>query len=238
MNTFVSRYGAPLLLLSDGGSNFESKLFKEMCSILQIVKVKTSVMRPQANGVTERFNRTLATMLTMYCIKDQKDWDLYLPQVMMAYRASVHASTGLTPNKMVLGREILLPMAAIVGQPIVEKDKTVDEYLQNLKDKLQQVHELARKNLKKNATYSKRVLQPGQAVWLYEPSKKPGICAKLAPRWKGPFLILQCLDDLTYLVKRKLYIPAKVYHVDRLMEYRGNSTPKWFTRALQSHKAY
>ena len=247
VNTFVSRFGAPLLLLSDGGSNFESKLFKEMCSILQIEKVKTSVMRPQANGVTERFNRTLATMLTMNCIKDQKDWDLYLPQVMMAYRASVHASTGLTPNKMVLGREILLPMAAIVGQPMVEKDKTVDEYLQNLKDKLQQVHELARKNLKKNATYSKkhydlksakRVLQPGQAVWLYEPSKKPGICAKLAPRWKGPFLILQRLDDLTYLVKRKLNIPAKVYHVDRLMEYRGNSTPKWFTRALQSHKAY
>ena len=247
VNTFVSRFGAPLLLLSDGGSNFESKLFKEMCSILQIEKVKTSVMRPQAYGVTERFNRTLATMLTMYCIKDQKDWDLYLPQVMMAYRASVHASTGLTPNKMVLGREILLPMAAIVGQPMVEKDKTVDEYLQNLKDKLQQVHELARKNLKKNATYSKkhydlksakRVLQPGQAVWLYEPSKKPGICAKLAPRWKGPFLILQRLDDLTYLVKRKLNIPAKVYHVDRLMEYRGNSTPKWFTRALQSHKAY
>lgn len=183
----------------------------------------------------------------MYCIRDQKDWDLYLPQVMMAYRASVHSSTGLTPNRMVFGREIMLPMAALVGQPKEENPVTMDKYVENLQEKLQQAHELARKNLKKNAVYrkkqydlksSKRILQPGQAVWLYEPSKKPGICPKLAPRWKGPFLILQRLDDLTYLVKRKLNTPAKVYHIDRLMVYRSNATPKWFTSALKVHKSY
>lgn len=85
-------------------------------------------MRPQANGVTERFNRTLATMLTMYCIQDQKDWDLYLPPVMMAYRSSVHSSTGQSPNKMVYGHEIMLPMAAVVGQPKGENSATVDDY--------------------------------------------------------------------------------------------------------------
>ena len=108
VNNFITRYGVPLLLLSDGSTNFDSKLFREVCKFLQIEKVKTSVMRPQANGVTERFNRTLATMLTMYCTQDQKDWDLYLPQVMMAYRSSVHSSTGQSPNKMVYGREIML----------------------------------------------------------------------------------------------------------------------------------
>ena len=117
VNNFVTRFGVPLLLLSDGGTNCDSKLFGEVCKLLQIEKVKTSVMRPQANGVTERFNRTLSTTLTMYCIHDQKDWDLYLPQVMMAYKSSVHSSTGQTPNKMVYGREIILPMAAVIDKP-------------------------------------------------------------------------------------------------------------------------
>ena len=148
VNNFITRYGVPLLLLSDGSTNFDSKLFREVCKFLQIEKVKTSVMRPQANGVTERFNRTLATMLTMYCTQDQKDWDLYLPQVMMAYRSSVHSSTGQSPNKMVYGREIMLPMAAVIGQPKGENPGTVEDYVKNLQVKLQQVHQLARTNLK------------------------------------------------------------------------------------------
>ena len=53
VNNFVTRFGVPLLLLSDGGTNFDSKLFREVCKFLRIEKVKTSVMRPQANGVTE-----------------------------------------------------------------------------------------------------------------------------------------------------------------------------------------
>ena len=92
VNNFITRYGVPLLLLSDGSTNFDSKPFREVCKFLQIEKVQTSVMRPQTNGVTERLNCTLATMLTMYCIQDQKDWDLYLPQVMMPYRSYVHSS--------------------------------------------------------------------------------------------------------------------------------------------------
>ena len=199
VNNFVTRFGVPLLLLSDGGTNFDSKLFREVCKYLQIEKVQTSVMRPQANGVTERFNRTLATMLTMYCIQDQKDRDLYLPQVMMAYRSSVHSSTGQSPNKMVYGHEIMLPMAAVVGQSKGENSATVDDYVENLQEKLQQAHQLARTNLKKTATYrkkhydiksSKRVLKLGQTVWLFEPSKRPVVCAKLPPKWKGPALIL------------------------------------------------
>ena len=104
VNNFITRYDVPLLLLSDCSTNFDSKLFCEVCKFLQIEKVKTSVMRPQVNEVSEKFNHTLSTMLTTYCIQDQKDLDLYLPQVIMAYRSSVHSSTGQSPNKMVYGQ--------------------------------------------------------------------------------------------------------------------------------------
>jgi hypothetical protein len=38
----------------------------------------------------------------------------------MAYRSSKHASTKVTPNKMMLGREITLPVQAFISEP--EKD--------------------------------------------------------------------------------------------------------------------
>ena len=82
------------------------------------------------------------------------------------------------------------------------------------------------------------MLASGQAVWLYEPSKRPGVCAKLTPKWKGSALVLQNLGDLAYLVKMKLNTLAKIYHIDRLRAYQGNTPPKWFAKALKKLKNY
>ena len=69
----------------------------------------------------------------------------------------------------------MLPMAAVIGRPKGENPGTVEDYVKNLQVKLQQVHQLARTNLKKTANYRKkhydikslkRVLASGQAVWL------------------------------------------------------------------------
>ena len=114
---FVSRFGTPLQLHSNQDTNFQSKIFQELCDLLHIKKTKTTSMHPQANGTVERFNRILTAMLSMYCKKNQHSWDEYLQQVLMAYRSSVNASTGFTPNMMTLGREITLPMKAVIGIP-------------------------------------------------------------------------------------------------------------------------
>jgi transposase InsO family protein len=116
VNEFVCRYGTPLQILTDQGTNFESQLFKEMCIFLHIDKVRTSTNHPQANGGVEQFNRTLAQMLTMYC-QNKQSWDEYLPQVMMAYRSAMHSTTHYSPNKMLFGREIMLPLEVMVGHP-------------------------------------------------------------------------------------------------------------------------
>ena len=102
----VRRFGTPLQIHRDRGTDFTSHAFREMCDFLKIDKTQTPVMRPQSNGNIERFNRTLQIMSTAFCEQDQRKWDKYLPQVMMAYRSSVHATTQQTPNKMILGGDI------------------------------------------------------------------------------------------------------------------------------------
>ena len=109
VDEFICRYGVPLQIHNDQGSNFESNLFRHLCKLLDIYKTRTTAYHPQSDGLVKRFNRTLESMLNMYCKDDQTDWDIHLPFVLMAYRASEQETTGATPNSLTFGREVNLP---------------------------------------------------------------------------------------------------------------------------------
>ena len=59
VNGFICRFGVPEQLHSDQGRNFESKVIKNVCDLLQIRKTRMSPYHPQSDGLVERFNRTL-----------------------------------------------------------------------------------------------------------------------------------------------------------------------------------
>jgi hypothetical protein len=60
--------------------------------------------------MVERNIKTIKGMLIAFVNKSQRNWDSYLSLLMMAYRSSVHESTGKSPCAMMLGREITLPV--------------------------------------------------------------------------------------------------------------------------------
>lgn len=63
---WLCRSGAPRSIHSDQRISFESTLFKELCQLLNIHKTRTSRRYPQSDGLTERFNRTLLSMLSLF----------------------------------------------------------------------------------------------------------------------------------------------------------------------------
>ena len=69
-----------------------------MCIILGIHKTRTTPSRPQSDGMIEKFNSTLETMLSAFVRENQRDWDDYVYLLMMAYRSSEHESIGTSPN--------------------------------------------------------------------------------------------------------------------------------------------
>ena len=83
---FVCLFGAPTYLHTDQGKNFDSKLIKEMCRLLGITKTRTTAYHPQSDGLVERMNRTLLSMLGTLPDGDEDSWDLMLPMVMLPYR--------------------------------------------------------------------------------------------------------------------------------------------------------
>src|SRR5207244_7486244 len=115
-----SRFGIPAQILSDKGGEFESTLFRELCTLLDIDKLRTSSYKPSTNANVERFHRTLNSMLVKTISTNQKDWDDRLPLVMAAYRASKHEATGFSPNFLLLGRETRATLDLVYGAPVSE----------------------------------------------------------------------------------------------------------------------
>ena len=69
----IARFGVLRIIHSDQGRQFESELFHEMCKILQIEKTRTTLYHPHSDGMVERFNKTLATILSMYVEENHSD---------------------------------------------------------------------------------------------------------------------------------------------------------------------
>ncbi|GBM00130.1 Retrovirus-related Pol polyprotein from transposon 412 [Araneus ventricosus] len=79
VRAWISRYGVPMILHSDQGTNFNSALFTELCKLLGILKTLTTALHPESDGMVERFNRTILNHLSLFVSKNQTDWDTHLP---------------------------------------------------------------------------------------------------------------------------------------------------------------
>ena len=58
------RFGCPLQIVTDRGSENVNKIVKETLEILKIDHILTSVSHPQSNAKVERFHRTLHDILS------------------------------------------------------------------------------------------------------------------------------------------------------------------------------
>jgi transposase InsO family protein len=107
-------YRAPLVILTDNGSNFASKFFGDITNMLGVKHVYTSAYRPSTNGQVERFNSTLADTLVVLTNK-KRDWDEEIGLACHAYNTTVHSSTGYAPCELSCTRKI--SVAAWTSQP-------------------------------------------------------------------------------------------------------------------------
>ncbi len=139
---WVAHFGAPSQVHTDQGLNFDGKLFKSLCNLLEITKTCTTPYRPSSNGQVERYNRTLAQFIRCFLEGKQRDWDTYVPALGMIIRATVNRDTGFTPNMMVLGREVNMPLDIFFGVSSSNlKVSNPPEYVRRLLSTLRETQE-------------------------------------------------------------------------------------------------
>ena len=76
VDEFVARFGCPLQVHTDQGTNFTSDLFHSVCALLQVSKTRTTPYHPSSNGQVERMNHSVLQVVSSFLQKEQSDWDI------------------------------------------------------------------------------------------------------------------------------------------------------------------
>ncbi|GFV46358.1 transposon Tf2-6 polyprotein [Trichonephila clavipes] len=230
LEEIVLRHGAPRVIITDRGAVFRSRLVSSLVDLCNIDHRFTTAYHPQTNGLTERFNKTLADMLSMYVDVEQKNWDEILPFVTFAYNTAKQETTGFTPFYLLHGREAETTLDTMLPFcPNDFDDNNITKIAARAEEsrQLARVHTLRAQDKDRRRYDSKHQMvsyAPGDLVWVYTPVRKVGLSEKLLRRYFGPYQVLRRLSAVTYEVqdfdpasrKRKL---REVVHVLRMKPY-------------------
>ena len=144
-----------------------------------------------------RFSCTSDMSLTIYGnifsgplvhTNDPSGTGVHMPLLMLAYRSSIHETTGISPAMMMLGRGLTLPVDMTLGRPIRDERFCATEPAYQLEQRLLDIHDFARKHLDISSESMKRRYdikahripnKVGDAVWYYYPKRRVGFISKL-----------------------------------------------------------
>ena len=107
-------------------------------------------------------------------------------------------------------KEICSYLLMLGKPPVVVSDPVSGvAYVDDLKDKLCEIHEVTREKLLQASDRQKKAYdlrknfknyEVGDSVYLHNPSRKKGTSAKLHSPWNGPFLVTAIISDLVYQI--------------------------------------
>ncbi|KAL4574562.1 hypothetical protein LXL04_021395 [Taraxacum kok-saghyz] len=171
----------------------------------------SSAYHPESDGQTEVINHCLESYLRCFAVDQPKTWAAWIPWAEFWYNSTFHGSTGTTPFEAVYGRKPPSVMQFVPGeirvQAVLQELLDRDEALRQLKQHLEQ----AKSNMKSQADKKRRDVTFQVGEWVYvklKPYRQMSVASrihqKLAPKFFGPFRILEKLGPVAY----KLELPA------------------------------
>ena len=239
----VSRFGCMYIIHSDRGAQFTSRLYQSLLEKLGVDRSLTTAYNPKSNGLVEGFNKVLKTIMKTY-VFDHKEsvgtWDVMLPIFLMAYRSSVHGSTGETPHFLLTSREMKLPIDLLYSCPS-DKETNVPDYVRQLEVRFNKAYAIVRNQLQLAQRVQKRQyetrhpkyqsLQSGMFAWYFNPRKS--FKGGKQPSWLGPYLVKEVNDDFTVLIQTDNAGTTKRTHADKLRVAHGFSMDEFIKRGEQ-----
>lgn len=182
VTNWVARFGVPDVITTDQGRQFESELMRALNTTFGIQHVRTSPYHPQANGLVERFHRTLKAALTA---QESPHWSQHLPIVLLALRNTVKLDVDATPAELVYGTTLRLPGELFHAAP---QEARAPDLVSALRDSMA----LLRPTPGTNHDSSRRIFVPTQLdtvshVFVRVDAQH----APLRPRYEGPYAVLE-----------------------------------------------
>lgn len=135
LHHWIARFGIPTTITTDQGRQFESHLFASLSKLLGFRRIRTTAYHPAANGLVERFHRSLKQALKCH---NNPRWTESLPIVLLGLRSAFKEDLGGTCSQMLYGTSLRLP-ADFLQPSTAAADWDPSSFLQRLCDTM---HEL------------------------------------------------------------------------------------------------
>ncbi|GJY94078.1 putative reverse transcriptase domain-containing protein [Tanacetum coccineum] len=224
LNEIVARHGVSILIISDRDSRFTSRFWHSMQEALGTHLDMSTAYHPQTDGQSECTIHTLEDMLRACILDFRGSWDVHLPLVEFSYNNSYHSSVRCTLFKALYGRKCCsLIMWDEVGEGKLIGHKLVQETTEKISQIMDRL-KAARDRQKSYADMRRKPLEfsVGDYV-LLKVSPLKGVVRfgkkwKLAPRFVGPFEIIEKVGHVAY----RLVLPEELngvhdtFHVSNL----------------------
>ena len=134
----IGYFGCLRKILSDRGTEFTGRLWKELLQFLGIQQLLTSPYYPQGNGIVERSHRTVSNMIRAHLVnRDDRGWVDVLPGIMLAHNEMEQGQHGYSASQ-VMGQVMNLPTDLTHGA-ISEKEQDQHQSVKNMGRELREI---------------------------------------------------------------------------------------------------
>ncbi|GJW76315.1 putative reverse transcriptase domain-containing protein [Tanacetum coccineum] len=224
LNEIVTRHGVPILILLDRDSCFTSRFWQSIQEALGTCLDMSTTYHPRTDGQSECTIHTLEDMLRACVLDFEGSWDIHLLLVEFSYNNSYHSSVRCAPFEELYGRKCRSP---IMWAEVEEGQLIGPELLQETTEKISLIKDRLKAARDRQKSYAIKRMTPlefsvGDYVFL-KVSPWKGVVqfrkkGKLAPRFVGPFEIIEKVGPVAYM----LYLPEELngvhdtFHVSNL----------------------
>lgn len=223
VESVILRFGIPEIIFSDLGSENVNELTSKAFKLLGIKHHKTSPYHPQSNGMLERSHSTLKAILRANTKEIVSTWPTFVPYAVFVINSSINRTTNYSPHELVFGYRLLLP-SNLKKKP--DPVYNYDDYLSELKFKMQIAHQLARDEILKSKLVNKSFyddnpkplkLKVGDKVLITNEDRK----TKMHNPFIGPFEITKVVSDVNIEIMRNR--KRSIIHLNRVKKYHNDS---------------
>lgn len=205
IKNYFHLFGVPKRLVSDRGTSFTSKKFKDYLDSLGIKHVKNAVATPRANGQVERYNRTILSALTAANHdKPENIWDECVTEIQWGLNNTLNKGTGKTPVQALFGVSLTgTSQSLLQSQVEIDVERGSSEELNSIRQEITEHVQIDQQKQKKRFDKKRKVVKynVGELVRVEREIQSSGKSRKLVPKLRGPYRITEVLDNDRYRIQ-------------------------------------